>query len=132
MFFRRLRQSRTSKVVLFWLVPALLLSLGLRVCLHAYDGSTHQAYPGGMASSHLESALGADSGGGEASSNAHVPLLSLLKNLAAEPLIAIVFAALLIVLLTPQRVVRPAWSHDIVLRPRFGHHFAPPLRAPPR
>ena len=118
------------RVLTLWLVLAILFAQGLRLCLHVYDGSAPQTYAAGTASSHLEATLGTHDD--EASSNAHVPLLSLLKNLVAEPLVAIVFAVLLIVMLAPPRVARPAWSHDIVLRPRFGHHFAPPLRAPPR
>lgn len=116
---------------------ALLFAQGLRVCMHSYDGSAHLAYPGGVTSSHLESSFstffsGELGGEDQIAADVHVPLFSLLMSFSAELFIAIVGAALLIVLLTPPRILRLVWLHDIVFKIRFSYHLSPPLRAPPR
>lgn len=127
MFSRTTRRTFT-----WWLILALLFAQGLRVCLHVYDDSAHQPYPDAVASSHLESTFSQFGDNDPTTVDTHIPLLGLLKNFAAAPLVALVTAVLLIVLLTPERVVRLAWLHDNVPRPRFDHRFTPPLRAPPR
>ena len=127
----------THRILIGWLILALLFAQGLRVCMHPYDNSAHPAYPGGVTSSHLESSFstlfsGEFGGEDQIAADVHVPLFSLLMSFSAELFIAIVGAVLLIVLLTPQRVMRLLWRDDTVLKIRFSRHFTPPLRAPPR
>ena len=132
MLFRRLRQSRISKVVLFWLIPALLLSLGLRVCLHAYDDPTHAAHATDVSPIHIESTLSALGDHDENASDIDAPFAAVLKNLTAKPMLGALIVALLSLLL-------PAYQPDRFLYPRGNpsrlyryFHFSPPSRAPPR
>ena len=122
----------THRILIGGLILSLLLAQGLRVCIHAYGNLTHVATHAYDASAtHLESTLSMLDGHDEASSDVHVPLIGVLKDLAAEPLIAALFITLLFVLLW-QGAVWLARPRDRVFRPPYGHYFSPPLRAPPR
>ena len=121
------------RTLIAWLILALLLAQGLRVCIHAYGNLTHvTAHAHDASAAHLESTLGMLDGHDESSSDVHVPLTGVLKHLASEPLIAALFITLLFVLLPQQSTVWHARPRDRVFRPPHGHYFSPPLRAPPR
>lgn len=129
----------TRRILIGWLILGLLFAQGLRVCVHPYNNPAHPGYSGVVASSHLESTFstlfsGEFGGEDQIAADVHVPLLSLLMSFAADSLIAIitVFTVLLIVLLTPPRLIRLLGSYDPIFQLYFGYHFAPPLRAPPR
>lgn len=125
----------THRVLVFWLILALLFAQGLRVCMHTYDSSDNLTYPDEITSSHLESTMSSTFGNkSETAAEVDVPLFSLLKSFAAEQFIALTYlsVAWLLMLLTPQRIMRLLRPDNIVVKIRFRHHFTPPLRAPPR
>ena len=118
-----------------WLILALLLAQGLRVCIHAYGNLTHvtaHAHAHDASAAHLESTFAMLDGHDESLSDVHVPLTGVLKHLATEPLIAALFITLLFVLLPQLSVAWRTRPHDRVFRPPLGHYLSPPLRAPPR
>ena len=120
-----------SRLVVFFLLPMLLLAQGMRVCIHAY-GAPHTAeHAHAVAATHLESAFSMLDDHDEAMSDTHVSLIGLLKHLSSEPLVALFFITLLLVLLR-QTIVWLAQPRDHVFHPPHGHYFSPPLRAPPR
>lgn len=125
MLFRRLRQSCISKVVLFWLIPALLLSLGLRICLHFPDADHSTPV-------HLESMLAtaADHGASEPTADVDMPLSAVLKAFQTNLACALfVFVLVLSFALRTGPGVRP---ETLWFRPPRGCRLTPPLRAPPR
>lgn len=131
MLLRRLRQSHTGKAVLFWLIPALLLSLGLRVCLHAPDATNPDQAD--AAAIHLENDLASTADLDDAD-NGHVsPAFAPFKfgKLADVFAFAAVLTATLLLFLSREttRVFAPAWTIPAL---SHGHRFRPPLRAPPR
>ena len=131
---QQMKPSQTFRRTLArWLILALLLSLGARVCFHAQDALLHQADSGAVAFAHLESSAGAhaEADEDEAASHAHMLLLSLFKNFFDEP-VGVLFLSLLIVLLLP--VGRDWFSNAGSVRSRSlcRYYFTPPLRAPPR
>ena len=122
----------THRILIGWLILALLLAQGLRVCIHAY-GAPHAAdHTHDVAATHLESAFSMLDDHGEAMSDTHITLIGILKNLTAEPLFVALFITLLFVLLRQQPAAWFAQPRDRVFRPPHGHYFSPPLRAPPR
>lgn len=122
----------THRILIGWLILALLLAQGLRVCIHAY-GAPHVAeHAHDVAATHLESAFSMLDDHGEAMSDTHITLIGILKNLTAEPLFVALFITLLFVLLRQQPAAWFAQPRDRVFRPPHGHYFSPPLRAPPR
>ena len=126
--FRHLRQSRTSKVVLFWLIPALLLSVGLRVCLHAYENPAHVTNASPI---HIESALSALGDHDEGTADTDTPVAATTKLPTFEPHLGLLFVALLFVILSP---VRKGFTPARNARPLLplSPHLTPPGRAPPR
>ena len=121
----------THRILIAWLILALLLAQGMRVCIHAY-GAPHSAeHAHEVSATHLESTFSVLDDHGEAMSDKHISLIGLLKHLSPEPLIALLFVTLLLVLLR-QTVVWLAQPRNRVFRPPHGHYFSPPLRAPPR
>lgn len=131
MIFHRLRRSR--KAVLFWLLPALLLSLGLRLCLHAPyvadEAHTHAA------AIHLESNLMSPADSDDDANDNHVPLaFALFKfgKLIDSLAVAAVPAAALLLLLLPRQTTRVPAPAGTIPALSGGHRFRPPLRAPPR
>ena len=116
---------------------ALLFAQGLRVSMHDYAASHALAHANVAAhdhaavTTHLESSFSMLHDHGEAMSDTHVSLIGLLKHLSSEPLVALFFITLLLVLLR-QTIVWLAQPRDRVFRPPHGHYFSPPLRAPPR
>ena len=127
----------THRILIGWLILALLFAQGLRVCMHDYAASHALAHANAAAhdhaevATHLESSFSLLDDHGEAMSDTHVSLIGLLKQLSSEPLVALFFITLLLVLLR-QTVVWLAQPRDRVFRPPHGHYFSPPLRAPPR
>lgn len=131
MSYRHLRQSRTSKAVLFWLIPVFLLSLGLRVCLHApHAADTDHTHATAI---HIESDLAAPADSDDAANDSHVALafvLSKLGKLIDGLAVAAVLTAALLLFLSRETVRVPA-SVEAVLALPGGHRLRPPLRAPP-
>ena len=127
----------THRILIGWLILALLFAQGLHVYMHDYGAShaaahANEAAHGHMAATtHLESSFSMLDDHGETMSDTHVSLIGLLKHLSPEPLVALFFITLLLVLLR-QTVVWLAQPRDRVFRPPHGHYFSPPLRAPPR
>ena len=123
----------TRRTLIAWLILALILSQGLRMCMHAYGDPTHVAeHAHDVAATHLESAFSMLDDHGEAVSDAHITLIGMLKHLSSEPLIAALFITLLSVLLPQPGAAWRTRPRDRVFRPPHGHYFSPPLRAPPR
>ncbi len=131
--FRRLRQSRTANAVLFWLIPVLFLSLGLRVCLHAPHVAdadhTHAA------AVHIESDLASPADSDDAANDSHVSLAFVLfkfgKLIDGLAVAAVLTAALLLSL--PRQTTRVRAPAGAAVPPLSGgHRLRPPLRAPPR
>lgn len=123
----------THRIVIGWLILALLFAQGLRLCLHDHNAPHMAAHEHEASAAHLESTLSVLDGHGEAMTDTHVSLVGILKDLAAEPLVAVVFVMLLLFILPLQQpVVRIKLPlHRIFHLPR-GHYCSPPLRAPPR
>ena len=121
----------THRILIGWLILALLLAQGLRVCIHAYDAPHAAEHAHDVAATHLESSFSMLDEHGETMSDTHVSLIGLLKHFSSEPLVVLFFITLLLVLLR-QTVVWLAQPRDRVFRPPHGHYFSPPLRAPPR
>ena len=131
MLLHRLRQTRARNIVAFWLIPLMLLSLGLRVCLHA----PNTAYPGQIHTGtiHLENDLAPSPDLNDASndhmSSALAPfkvdgltdVLALAAVLTATPL-----------LFLPRETTRVFAPVGTIPALSGGHRFRPPLRAPPR
>lgn len=130
MIFHRLHRSR--KAVLFWLLPALLLSLGLRLCLHAPHAAdeTHTH----TAAVHLESNLTSPADSDDDADDSHVSLAFVLfkfgKLIDSLAVAAVLTAALL--LLLPRQTTRVPAPARTIPALSGGHRFRPPLRAPPR
>lgn len=130
MIFHRLRRSR--KAVLFWLLPALLLSLGLRLHLHAPhaadEAHTHAA------AIHLESNITSPADSDDDANDSHVSLAFVLfkfgKLIDSLAVAAVLTAALL--LLLPRQATRVPAPAGTIPAQSGGHRFRPPLRAPPR
>ena len=121
----------THRILIAWLILALLLAQGMRVCIHAYGAPHIAEHAHEVSATHLESTFSVLDDHGEAMSDKHISLIGLLKHLSPEPLIALLFVTLLLVLLR-QTVVWLAQPRNRVFRPPHGHYFSPPLRAPPR
>ncbi len=122
----------THRILIGWLILALLLAQGMRVCIHAY-GAPHIAdHAHEVSATHLESAFSMLDDHGEAVSDTHISLIGMLKHLSAQPLIAVVLLLTLILVLLRTGVLRLTQPRDPVFRPPHGHYFSPPLRAPPR
>ena len=120
------------RTLIAWLILAMLLAQGLRVCMHAYGDSAHTAgHAHDAAATHLESTLSTLDSHDEALSDSHVTLLGILKHLSTEPLFTVLFITLLFVLLQP-RTVWFAHPPNRNFHLSHGHFFSPPLRAPPR
>jgi len=119
------------RTLIAWLILALLLAQGLRVCIHAYGEPHIAAHAHDAAATHLESTFSMLDNQDTAMSDAHVTLLWILKHLSSEPLIAALFITLLFVLLR-QGAVWFAQPRNRIFYPPHGHFFSPPLRAPPR
>lgn len=132
MFFRRLHRARTRKAVLFWLIPALLLSLGLRVCLHV-PHATDEAHTH-AAAIHLESNLTSPADSDDDANDSHVSLAFALfkfgKLIDGLAVAAVLTAALLLFL--PRQTTRIPTPAGTIPALSGGHRFRPPLRAPPR
>jgi len=132
--FTQIRQTKPSqtfrRTLARWLILALLLSLGARVCFHAQDALLHQADSSAVAFIHLESSASHEDKD-EAASHAHMLLLSLFKHFFDE-VVGVLFLSLLMVLLLP--VGRDWFSNAGSVRSRSlcRYYFTPPLRAPPR
>ena len=126
MLFRRLRQARTNKAVLFWLIPALLLSLGLRVCLHFPDAGHDTPV-------HLESALAisADHGTSESTADVDLPLFAVFKTFYSALAFAIV-STLVLLATAPRPRRRRLTPSEFWFPPTVVYSLTPPLRAPPR
>lgn len=131
MFLHRLRQSRTRNIVAFWLIPLALLSLGLRVCLHASD-TTNPGLAHATAI-HLENDLASIADLDDAN-NGHVSsALALFK--IGKLIDTLAFAAILttvLLLFLPRQAVRIPALVEAVPVLSGDHRFRPPLRAPPR
>lgn len=131
MSLQRLRQSRIRHTAAFWLIPLVLLSLGLRLCLHAPD----TAYSGAAqaAAVHLESGL-VSSPDLDDVRNGHVsPAFVPFK--VDNPADVFVLAAVLTATLLFFLVSVAAWvlaPPETIPALSGGHRFRPPLRAPPR
>ena len=122
----------THRILIGWLILALLLAQGMRVCIHAY-GAPHIAdHAHEVSATHLESAFSMLDDHGEAVSDTHITLIGILKHLLAQPLIAVVLLLTLILVLLQTGILRLAQPRVQVFRPPHGHYFSPPLRAPPR
>ena len=121
----------THRILIGWLILALLLAQGLRMCIHAYGAPHTEDHAHDVTATHLESSFSMLDEHGEAMSDTHVSLIGLLKHFSSEPLVALFFITLLLVLLR-QTVVWLAQPRNRVFRPPLGHYFTPPLRAPPR
>ena len=126
-----MNRATRFRLILYLLLPILLLAQGLRVCIHAYDAPHAAEHAHDVAATHIESSFSVLDGHGEAMTDTHITLIGILKNLTAEPLAALFFITLLLVLLrqTLAWLVQP---RDRIFRPPHGHYFSPPLRAPPR
>lgn len=123
----------THRILVGWLVLALLSAQGLRICMHAYGDPVHAAeHAHDAAATHLESAFSVLDDHGEAVSDTHISLIGVPKNITVEPLFAALFTTLLFILLTQRRTVWLVQPRDCVFRPPHGHYLSPPLRAPPR
>ena len=120
------------RILISWLILALLFAQGLRVCIHTYGEPHVAAQVHNAAATHLESTFSMLDDHGGAMSDTHITLIGILKSLTAEPLYAALFITLLFILLTQQRTVWLVQPRDQVFRPPHGHYFSPPLRAPPR
>ena len=134
MSYRHLRQSRISKAVLFWLVPALLLSLGLRVCLHTpHTADEVHAHATAI---HLESNITSPLDSSDDNANdSHVSLAFVLfkfGKLVDSLVVAAVLTAALLLFLPRQTARVPASAGVAVPSLPGGHRLRPPLRAPPR
>ena len=114
-----------------WLILALLVAQGMRVCLH--DFSVHHAASDvhESAAMHLESTLSMFGNHDEEISDVHITFDGILKHASLAPLFALLFVTLLLVLCRPN-VARLEQPRDRVFTPPLGHYFSPPLRAPPR
>jgi hypothetical protein len=128
---QRIRRLRIKSALSVFLLAALLLSLGLRVCLHTLHAAD-EAHTHAVAI-HLESNLTSPADSGDEANDSHVPLPfalfkfgKLLDNLAA----AAVLVALL--LLLPRQTTRVPAPAGAIPALSGGHRFRPPLRAPPR
>ena len=120
------------RTLIAWLIFALLLAQGLRVCMHDY-GAPHVAeHAHDVAATHLESTFSVLDDHGESISDTHITLTGILKQITDKPLFAALFIVLLFILLVQQRTVWLAQLRDRVFRPPLGRYFSPPLRAPPR
>ena len=121
----------THRILIGWLILALLLAQGLRVCIHAYDAPHSAEHAHDVAATHVESLFSVLDSHDEEMSDTHITLFGILKHLSAQPLVAVLFIALLILLL-PRGMGWFIKTRDRVFRPPHGHYFSPPLRAPPR
>lgn len=131
MSLHRLRNVRTRNIVAFWLIPLVLVSLGLRVCLHTPD--TAEPGPAHAATVHLENDLTSSVDPDDARNDHVSPAFAPFKvdNLADLPVLAAVLTAILSLLL-PSATTRVFASAGILPVLSGGHRFRPPLRAPPR
>lgn len=121
----------THRILIGWLILALLLAQGLRVCIHAYGAPHAEDHAHDVAVTHLESSFSVFDGHGEAVTDTHISLVGILKYISSEPLMAALPITLLLSLLW-QGAVWLAFPFSHVFRPPRGHYFSPPLRAPPR
>ena len=122
----------THRILIGWLILALLLAQGMRVCIHAY-GAPHIAdHVHEVSATHLESTFSVLGNHEEEMSDTHITLIGILKHLLAQPLIAVVLLLTLILVLLQTGILRLAQPRVQVFRPPHGHYFSPPLRAPPR
>ena len=121
----------TRLALIVWLILALLLAQGLRVCIHGYGNLTHAAeYSHESTATHFEGTLNMMDGHDGSSSDVHVPLFGMFKVVAVDPLVAVLFVVLALVLVR-QGTVWIARARTLDFRPPHGHYFSPPLRAPP-
>lgn len=134
MLFRHPHRARTRKIVLFWLLPALLLSLGLRVCLpapHAADETHTHTH---AAAIHLENDLTSPADSDDDANDSHVSLAFVLskfgKLIDGLALAAVVTTTLLLFL--PRQTTRVSTPAGTIPALSGGRRFRPPLRAPPR
>lgn len=125
---QRIRRLRIKSALSVFLIAALLLAQGVRVCLHA----PHEAHDGPAAQRaalHLESELSTLGEHDDSAADWHYSLFVILKKLSGDsPLAAL--AALILVLFAPARVPRPAPS-DFTPSAAGAYRWRPPLRAPP-
>ena len=128
----RMSTQTTHRILIGWLILALLLAQGLRVCIHTYDPSNHPASLGNLSSIHLESIFDDQEPVVATANMQDVPVFSLLKVFFADPITAIASLVFLVALLMLPYVVRLVRPHDPVLKPPSGYYLTPPLRAPPR
>lgn len=114
--------------LVFWLILALLLAQGIRVCLHAHDAPApdHEH----ASTMHLESTLSVVADHEESAFDADVSLAMLLK-VFSTPVFALVLAFVFLVPILRQlaRYRPPAKSWFPV---SATYSLTPPLRAPPR
>lgn len=120
------------RILIGWLILALLLAQGLRVCIHAYDAPHTTEHSHDAAATHLESSFSMLNDHGEEMSDTHISVIGILKILTSESLLAVLFITVLFILLIQQCVVRLGQPLDNFFRPPSGQYFSPPLRAPPR
>lgn len=124
--------QNTRRTLIAWVILALILTQGLRLCIHAYDAPHVATHAHDAAAPHIESDLSFLDDHDEAMSDTHITLIGILKHIFSEPLIAALFMVLLFGQLTQQSARWRARPRDRVFRPPHGHYFSPPLRAPPR
>lgn len=110
----------------------MLLSLGLRVCLH-----TPHADDAGHAHAmtvHLESNIASPADSDDDANDSHISLASVLLKFGklADNLAIAAFLVAALLLFLPRPTMRLAAPAGTIPALSGGHRFRPPLRAPPR
>ena len=121
---------RFLRIVARLLLPVLLLSQGLQLCLHAHGDEVYTADHSHAASVHLESVLTTAGDHDESITDVDVTLSALIKAIYAALAFAILSVLVLHTPLRPRRSGHP-WPADARPLIHDYYHFAPPLRAPP-
>ena len=123
---RPLTPTAGRSALVFWLILALLLAQGIRMCLHAHDAPAHEH----ASTVHLESTLSVVADHEESVFDADVSL-AMLSKVFSTPVFALVLAFVFFVPILRQLVrYRPPAKFWFPVSATYS--LTPPLRAPPR
>lgn len=127
MLFRQVRQTARSRILIFWIVFALLFGQGLRVCMHALDGDD----PSHATPIHVESTFTSTDYESPSSLDRDSLLPALLKNVFSALAFCVLASIALILLLSTTSYRYPLFWKTFL--PFSCHHWlTPPGHAPPR
>jgi hypothetical protein len=120
-----------KKIIILSLIPVLLFTQGLRLCIHDLGGQApHGKNPAQAAAIHLESTQTAP-GDDDPVSNQHAQLSVILKHFDTK-LAFLVILAVVLILLPFQRFTRTVWRREPLSAIASGYSLKQRPRAPPR